>query len=65
LGRLPAEIRDQIQDLSSADFSKSDAWMNRTISSLVKIGWTDDQVRERALKMKEVLSEILKTEYTL
>lgn len=65
LGRLPAEIRDQIQDLSNADFSKSDAWMSRAISSLVKIGWTDDQVRERALKMKEVLSEILKTVYTL
>jgi 8-amino-3,8-dideoxy-alpha-D-manno-octulosonate transaminase len=65
LGRLPSEIRDRIQDLSNTDFSKSDSWMRRTISSLVKIGWTDDQVRMRAFKMKEVLSEVLKTVYTL
>ena len=65
LGRLPSEIRDRIQDLNITDFSKSDSWMSRTISSLVKIGWTDDQIRESALKMKNVLSEVLKTVYTL
>jgi 8-amino-3,8-dideoxy-alpha-D-manno-octulosonate transaminase len=65
LGNLPAEIQNQIQDLNNTDFSKSDAWMSRTISSLVKIGWTDAEISERAATMKAVLSEILKKEYTL
>ena len=65
LGRLPSEIRQQIQDLNSTDFSKSDAWMGRTISSLVKVGWNDEAVAERAATMKAVLSEVLKKEYTL
>ncbi|MEL6810982.1 MAG: DegT/DnrJ/EryC1/StrS family aminotransferase [Bacteroidota bacterium] len=65
LGRLPSEVRNQIQDLNAADFSKSDAWMSRTISSLVKIGWTETEVSKRASTMQRVISEILKKEYTL
>jgi len=59
LGNLPSEVQNQIQDLNNTDFSKSDAWMSRTISSLVKIGWSEAQVKERAKKMEEVLSIIL------
>jgi 8-amino-3,8-dideoxy-alpha-D-manno-octulosonate transaminase len=65
MGRLPSEIREQIQDLNNTDFSKSDAWMGRTVSSLVKIGWNDKEIAQRAEKMKAVLSEVLKREYTL
>lgn len=56
---LSSEIKNQIQDLNSADFSKSDAWMGRTISSLVKIGWSESQLKERATSMKNVLLEVL------
>ena len=59
LGRLPSEIRNQIQDLNTTDFSKSDAWMGRTISCLIKLGWSESIVKERASKMKQVLSDIL------
>lgn len=59
LGRLPSEIKDRMQDLNHTDFSKSDAWMSRTISSLVKIGWTEDEVRQRAVSMKKALESIL------
>jgi len=62
LGNLPAEIQNQIQDLNNTDFSKSDAWMSRTISSLVKIGWSEAQVKDRAKRMVEVLSLILQKE---
>jgi 8-amino-3,8-dideoxy-alpha-D-manno-octulosonate transaminase len=58
LGRLPIEIKEHIQDLNNTDFSKSDAWMSRTISCLVKIGWTDEEVQQRAAKMRKVLSEL-------
>jgi 8-amino-3,8-dideoxy-alpha-D-manno-octulosonate transaminase len=59
MGRLPSEIRDQLQNLNSTDFSKSDAWMSRTISSLVKIGWSEGQVKDRAQLMKEVIQKAL------
>lgn len=59
LGTLPSEITEQIQDLNDTDFSQSDHWMSRTISCLVKVGWTDAQVAERGAAMKRVLSEIM------
>lgn len=60
LGRLPKEIRDQIQNLNQTNFSKSDAWMGRTISALIKLGWTDEEVKERAISMKNILKEAIK-----
>lgn len=59
LGNLPMEVRTQMQDLNNTDFSKSDAIMGRTISSLVKLSWTEEQVQERAEKMATVIAEIL------
>lgn len=59
LGRLPSEIRDQIQDLNHTDFSKSDAWMGRTISSLIKLGWSETDVRARGEQMKRIIEEVL------
>lgn len=59
LGKLPQEVIDQLPDYSVSDFSKSDAWVGRTISCLIKLSWSHDQVNERAAKMKSVLSNIL------
>ncbi|WP_299799318.1 DegT/DnrJ/EryC1/StrS family aminotransferase [uncultured Maribacter sp.] len=59
LGKLPQEVMNQLPDYSQSDFSKSDAWIGRTISCLVKLSWTDEQVVERATKMKEVLEKFV------
>ncbi|MAN59573.1 MAG: L-glutamine--2-deoxy-scyllo-inosose aminotransferase KanB [Flavobacteriaceae bacterium] len=59
LGNLPAEIKAQMQNLNQTDFSKSDHWMGRTISSLVKIGWSEAEVRDRAGKMKQAIEKAL------
>ncbi|MGB3144655.1 MAG: DegT/DnrJ/EryC1/StrS family aminotransferase, partial [Maribacter sp.] len=59
LGNLPQEVKNQLPDYAKSDFSKSDEWMGRTISCLIKLSWTDDQVKERAEKMKTILSDIL------
>jgi len=61
LGNLPAEIKQQIQDLNSSDFSQSDAVMGRTISSLIKIGWSEEEVLQRAKKMKDTIASVLKS----
>jgi len=59
LAPLPKEIKTQIQDLNNTDFSGSDSVMGRTISSLVKLSWTEDQVRERAEKMAQAIQSVL------
>ena len=58
LGNISSEVKNQMQDLNTADFSKSDAIMGRTISSLIKIGWTEKQMNERATRMKRILTSI-------
>ncbi len=63
LGRLPKEIREQIQNLNTADFSNSDLWMGRTLSVLIKLSWTEEEVARRAGVMQEILSEVLRTEH--
>ncbi|SIR27540.1 DegT/DnrJ/EryC1/StrS family aminotransferase [Maribacter ulvicola] len=57
LGKLPQEVVDQLPDYAKSDFSKSDAWIGRTVSCLIKLSWTEEQVAERAAKMKEVLAK--------
>lgn len=52
-------IQDQLATLRSRDFSASDAWMGRNISSLVKLSWTQDQLEQRVTTMKNVLQKLL------
>ncbi|MDP2692098.1 MAG: DegT/DnrJ/EryC1/StrS family aminotransferase [bacterium] len=59
LGNLSSEVKTQMQDLNTTDFSKSDAIMGRTISSLIKIGWTEKQVKDRARLMSEIINKVL------
>ncbi|MEZ4778714.1 MAG: DegT/DnrJ/EryC1/StrS family aminotransferase [Flavobacteriaceae bacterium] len=58
-GNLSSEIKNQMQDLNNTDFSKSDHWMGRTISCLVKIGWSEAQVKQRAQTMQQTLQEVM------
>lgn len=60
LGKLPQEVYDRLPDYSTSDFSKSDHWVGRTISCLIKLKWSEDEVRERAEKMVEVLKNRIK-----
>ncbi|QNJ99059.1 DegT/DnrJ/EryC1/StrS family aminotransferase [Constantimarinum furrinae] len=59
LGNLPSEIKDQIQNLNQTDFSKSDAWMGRTLSFLIKLGWSTSELNDRVEKIKTTLRSVL------
>lgn len=59
LSPVSKEVRSQMQDLNNMDFSKSHAWMSRTLSSLIKIGWTEEQVKNRAALMRKTLLTVL------
>jgi 8-amino-3,8-dideoxy-alpha-D-manno-octulosonate transaminase len=55
LGKLPQEVRNQLQDFNTIDFSLSDHWIGRTISCLIKLGWSDDEVQQRAKNMAKII----------
>jgi len=59
LGKVPSEIRAHIKNYNEVDFSQSDAIMGRTISSLVKIGWSEKEVMARAEKMRKAIMSVL------
>ena len=58
LGNLPKEVIQGLCDHTQADFSASDHWIGRTISCLVKLGWTEEEVKSRALRMSQILREL-------
>ena len=59
LGKLPQAIYNQLPDYSKVDFTKSDHWVGRTISCLIKLGWSESEVKERAAKMVKVIKETI------
>ncbi|WP_299254406.1 DegT/DnrJ/EryC1/StrS aminotransferase family protein [uncultured Aquimarina sp.] len=58
LNTLSAEQKIGLQK-NNQSFDASDAWMGRTISCLIKVGWSESDVKERASKMIEALQSIL------
>jgi 8-amino-3,8-dideoxy-alpha-D-manno-octulosonate transaminase len=59
LGKLPQEVKNGLPDYSKSDFSQSDHWIGRTISSLIKLNWTADETKIRATKMVEAIKSVL------
>ncbi len=55
LGDLPQEVVEQLPDYHTTDFAISDNWVGRTISCLIKLGWTEEDVHQRATKMVAVI----------
>ena len=55
LGKLPDEVLRQLPDYSKSDFSLSDHWVGRNISCLIKLGWSESETSQRAVKMVDVM----------
>lgn len=58
LSPLSDHIKKGLPDYSKSDFSQSDQWVGRTISCLIKLGWTDTEVKERADKMVNAITGV-------
>ncbi len=58
LGRLSEEVQKGLQK-NNRSFDASDAWMGRTVSCLIKLNWTAEEVTERGTKMVEAIKSIL------
>ncbi|MFC4096608.1 DegT/DnrJ/EryC1/StrS family aminotransferase [Euzebyella saccharophila] len=59
LSKLPFDVLELLPDYTKADFSLSDQWVGRNISCLIKLGWSNDEVKKRAKTMVEVLSALV------
>jgi 8-amino-3,8-dideoxy-alpha-D-manno-octulosonate transaminase len=55
-GRLAIDRFGYGADLTKVALPQSDALMSRTISMLIKLRWTPDQVRDRLARMKSALA---------
>ena len=59
LNGFSKELREGLPNYNMSYFSKSDQWVGRNISCLIKLGWTDEEVTSRAEKMANVLRNIV------
>lgn len=53
------ELKEGLKDLKNRDFSKSDHYIARNISCLIKLSWTEEEVKSRASKMAEIIKSIV------
>ncbi|MGB5692014.1 MAG: DegT/DnrJ/EryC1/StrS family aminotransferase [Flavobacteriaceae bacterium] len=58
LGHLGEEVLQGIKNWRKKDFSISDNWMSRTISCLVKLSWSREEVLQRSERMRLVLRNL-------
>ncbi|NKI27623.1 DegT/DnrJ/EryC1/StrS family aminotransferase [Arenibacter sp. 6A1] len=59
LGPVSDQVIKGLPDYHNADFSKSDHWVGRNISCLIKLNWSLEEVEERAQKMAAVIKTLI------
>lgn len=57
---LTPDIQNTLAELRTKDFTQSDHYIGRNISCLIKLSWTEDEVRARAEKMADCIRSICK-----
>lgn len=56
---LSAEVKNGLEYLQTKTFEQSDHYIARNISCLIKLGWTEEEVKARADKMYECIKNVL------
>ena len=54
---ISQEVKKGLQYLKNKSFEKSDHYIGRNISCLIKLSWTEEEVKSRALKMAQIIRE--------
>jgi len=54
---LSQEVREGLKYLQTKTFEQSDHYIGRNISCLIKLSWTEDEVRNRASKMVDIIKK--------
>ena len=55
LYKLPDEVRKGLAQIKDKEFPMSDHFIGRNISCLIKLSWSEQEVKERAKKMAEII----------
>lgn len=56
-GPIPVPVARSLERLKNESFGQSDHWMGRSISCLVKLGWTETALANRANKLAETVQK--------
>lgn len=56
---LSKEVKAGMQYLETKEYKQSDDYISRNISCLIKLSWTEEDVKSRALSMVEAIKEAL------
>ncbi|WP_406683772.1 DegT/DnrJ/EryC1/StrS family aminotransferase [Seonamhaeicola sp. MEBiC1930] len=56
---ISAEVKEGLKYLETKTFDKSDHYIGRNISCLIKLSWTKEEVQERANKMAQIIKTVL------
>ncbi|MFC4721629.1 DegT/DnrJ/EryC1/StrS family aminotransferase [Geojedonia litorea] len=56
---ISKELKEGLSYLESTDFSQSDRYIGRNISCLIKLSWTEDELKKRADKMVDVIKRVI------
>jgi 8-amino-3,8-dideoxy-alpha-D-manno-octulosonate transaminase len=54
---LSKEVKDGLKYLKTKTFEQSDRFIGRNISCLIKLSWTEEEVRSRAKQMVKIIKE--------
>lgn len=54
------EVKKGLGYLQTKEYTESDYYIGRNLSCLIKLSWTEEQVRERAVKMAAIINKALK-----
>ena len=54
--RLPVELLEYAPDYTQLELPKSDAIMSRTLSMLIKLSWTEEELTERTKKIVGIMA---------
>ncbi|MEC3908790.1 DegT/DnrJ/EryC1/StrS family aminotransferase [Tamlana sp. 2201CG12-4] len=56
---ISEDVKNGLNYLKTKTFEKSDHYIARNISCLIKLSWTETEVKERATKMVEIIKRIV------
>ncbi|WP_153795821.1 DegT/DnrJ/EryC1/StrS family aminotransferase [Foetidibacter luteolus] len=59
LNNLNDAQKQALLQLQTQDFSKSDHWLGRCISTAIGLTWTDEQLKEKGEKLQAVVKKVL------
>jgi 8-amino-3,8-dideoxy-alpha-D-manno-octulosonate transaminase len=60
LNPLSNTIQKKLQQLATSEFPTSDSIMNRCVSTLINLNWTESQIREKGEKMVTAIRKVSK-----